>query len=311
MEETGLGIGSAGSGDMRDVVKTNSKTLNPGASRGEVLVALLKEKSDFHILQEQGWYRIPVASATKRWPPKWLAFYQPKAFLEEAFRVQWYGEVADDIQVVPRSQLFPNEFESAKSDQRYYKLTLKSLELLESPILSLRPRRLVFIPTTWEKFNRAEQINDLFDDSPLEDDLWQQLKRSLIRAERQWELIAEEQRYFLDFALFCTKAPIAVETDGDTWHTVPNRANQDYLRQNAIESRGWHVLRFNSKEIREQMDTYCIPEIQKTINNQGGLSDEGLVPRIFYPKTGTTQLSLFEGAASHTVDTGAAENLEL
>jgi hypothetical protein len=64
MEETGLGIGSACSGDMRDVVKTNSKTLNPGASRGEVLVALLKEKSDFHILQEQGWYRIPVASAT-------------------------------------------------------------------------------------------------------------------------------------------------------------------------------------------------------------------------------------------------------
>lgn len=45
-----------------------------------------------------------------------------------------------------------------------------------------------------------------------------------------------EQRYFMDFALFCTKAPIAVETDGDTWHAMPERANQDYLRQNAIES---------------------------------------------------------------------------
>jgi hypothetical protein len=59
------------------------------------------------------------------------------------------------------------------------------------------------------------------------------------------------------------------------------------------------------------MDTYCIPEIQKTINNQGGLSDEGLVPRIFYPKTGATQLSLFEEAAPYRVDTGASENLEL
>jgi hypothetical protein len=121
----------------------------------------------------------------------------------------------------------------------------------------------------------------------------------------------EELRFFLDFALFCTKGPIAVETDGDTWHTVPDRANQDYIRQNAIESRGWHVLRFNTNEIREGMESYCLPEIQKTINNQGGLSDEGLVPRLFYPKTGVTQLSLFEERGGYTVDTGAAENLEL
>ena len=279
-------------------------------AHGEVLVALLKEKADFAILQEQGWYRIPIASAPKRWPPKWLAFYQPKAFKEGAFRVHYYGEVAD-IQVVPRSVLFPNEFESARSGQKYYKLALKSLDALDRPILSLRPRRLVFIPTTLGKFSRAEQINDLFDDSPLEDALWQQFKRLLIQAERQWELTAEEQRYLLDFALFCTKAPIAVETDGDTWHTMPERANQDYIRQNAIESRGWHVLRFNSEEIREGMETYCLPEIQQTINNQGGLSDESLVPRIFYPRTGATQLSLFEEAAPYTVDTGAAENLEL
>jgi very-short-patch-repair endonuclease len=278
--------------------------------RGEVLIALLKEKSDFAILQEQGWYRIPLASAPKRWPPKWLGFYQPKAFKEEAFRVHYYGEIAD-IQVVPRSELFPNEFESARSGQLYYKLTLKSLEMLYQPILSLRPRRLVFIPTTWKKFTYAEQINDLFDDSPLEDTLWQQFKSSQIQAERQWELMTGEQRYFLDFALFCTKAPIAVETDGDTWHAVPDRANQDYIRQNAIESRGWHVLRFNSKEIREGMETYCLPEIQKTINTQGGLSNEGLVPRIFYPRAGATQLSMFEEGEPYIVDTCAAENLEL
>jgi len=280
-------------------------------ARGEVLIALLREKSDLAILQKHGWYRIPVASAPRRWPPKWLAFYQQKCFKEEAFRVHRYGEVAD-IQVVARSELFPNEFESAKSGQLYYKLTFKSLEVLDRPIPSLRPRRLVFIPTTWEKFSHAEQINDLFDESPLEDALWQHFKRLLIQAERQWELIAaEEQRYFLDFALFCAKAPLAVETDGDTWHTVPDRANQDYIRQNAIESRGWHVLRFNSNEIREKMQTYCLPEIQKTINKQGGLSDEGLVPRIFYPKTGATQLTLFERATPYlVVDTGIAENLE-
>ena len=279
-------------------------------NRGEVLIALLKDKSDFAILQELGWYRIPVTSAPRRWPPKWLAFYQPKIFKEDAFRVHYYGEVAD-IQIVSRSELFPNEIESARSDRQYYKLSLTSLESLDRPILSLRPRRLLFIPTTWEKFRLAEQLNDLFDDSPLEDALWRELKRLLIRAERQWLFKVEEQYYFLDFALFCTKGSIAVETDGDTWHITPERAKQDNIRQNAIMSRGWSLLRFNTKAIREEMESYCIPEIQMTINNLGGPSDEGLVPRIFYPKTGSTQLSLFEEGASYTVDTGADENLEL
>lgn len=277
---------------------------------GEVLIALLKAKSDLAILHDQGWYRIPVASAPKRWPPRWLAFYQPKAFKPEAFRVQYYGEV-DQIQVVPRSELFPNEFPSERSSHRYYKISLKKLERRAEPILSLRGRRLVFVSTTWEKFSLAGQINDLFDDSPLESLLWMQLKRLKIMAERQWEFIVGELRFFLDFAIFCTQGPIAVETDGDTWHIRRDRAEKDYLRQNDIESRGWQVLRFNTRQIKEGMQTYCLPKIQKTINNKGGLSDEGLVPRKFYPETGVTQLSLFEGKGEYGVDAGAEENLEM
>jgi very-short-patch-repair endonuclease len=278
--------------------------------RGEVLIALLREKSDFAILRDQGWYRIPVASTPRRWPPKYLAFYQPKVFKEEAFLVKYFGAV-DQILEVSRRELFPNEFESSRSDLHYHKISLKSLECLDRPIRSLRPRRLVFIPTTLEKFCNAEQINDLFDDSPLEDLLWQQLKRLSIKAERQWVLTFDSMRFFLDFALFCNEAAFAIETDGDTWHIDPVRANDDYIRQNAIESHGWHVLRFNTKEIKERMKSYCIPEIQNTINTLGGLSEEGLVPRIYYPKAGAAQLSLFEESTSYHIDTGAAENLEL
>lgn len=289
---------------------TGKKRANPNRDdRGELLVALLKEVSDFAILREEGWYRIPVETAPKRWPPKWLAFYLPKAFKDEAYSVRYFGKVAD-IQVVNREELFPNEFESTLSSKQYYRLTLKSLETLEKPIPSFRPRRLLFIPTTYIKFLYADQINDLFDDSPLEDALWMLLKRLMIQAERQWVLFDEGRRYFLDFAIFCHKAPFAIETNGDTWHSVPQKANQDYIRQNFIETQGWHILRFNSKEIRETMDSYCMPEIQTMINQLGGLSDEGLVPRRFFPKTGATQLSLFEEAGTYTMDTGADENLE-
>jgi very-short-patch-repair endonuclease len=280
------------------------------SKRGEILVALLKAKSDFGILQEQGWYRIPVINGPKCWPPKWLAFYQPKIFQEDAFRVQWYGEV-EKIIVVPRRELFPNEFTNEKSNFMYYKIIVKELKKLDRPIISFRHRRLVFIPTTWKKFIAAEQINDLFNESPLEDLLWERLKELSINAERQWKIFFEGKHYFLDFALFCVKAPIAIETDGDKWHINPKRAKDDYIRQNDISIHGWHILRFNSKQIREEMDSYCIPVIKKSINNQGGLTDEGLVPRIFYHQNNAIQKSLFDEAVPYIHNILVDENVEM
>lgn len=282
------------------------------ALKGEVLVALLKGKADFAILQEQAWYRIPVEHAPGRWPPNVLAFYQPRAFGPEAFQVRYYGEV-DEIQVVKRGVLFPNEFTSTRSDREYYRISLKTLESLTQPILSYRHRRLLFIPTTWYKFSRAEQINDLFDESPLEDRMWSEFKRWQIMAERQWYLPFKLKHYLLDFALFCIKGCIDIETDGDQWHAKPERIPLDNQRDNALQSMGWHVLRFNGKQIAEEAGEYCLANVQETINALGGLSDEGLVPRVFYPDSGetATQLSMFERQESYGYDSGAAYNLEI
>ena len=53
------------------------------ARRGEVLVAIINSKRDFAIRQDEHWYRIPVDTAPRRWPPRWLAFYQTKVFGDE------------------------------------------------------------------------------------------------------------------------------------------------------------------------------------------------------------------------------------
>ncbi len=67
----------------------------PGvANRGQVLVAIMNNQSDFARLRDELWYRIPVESAPKRWPPRWLAFYQTKVFGSEAYAVRYYGRVA-------------------------------------------------------------------------------------------------------------------------------------------------------------------------------------------------------------------------
>jgi hypothetical protein len=71
----------------------------------------------------------------------------------------------------------------------------------------------------------AVEINDLYDESPLEDRLWAEMKRLQIHAERQEFVRADQHDYALDFALYCALGKIDVETDGDTWHANPAKAS--------------------------------------------------------------------------------------
>jgi len=167
---------------------------------------------------------------------------------------------------------------------------------LPRPIPSRRWRRIVFIPTTWHKFVQATEINDLYDESPLEDRLWAELKRRQISAERQALIQVAERRYFLDFAVYCTEGSIDLETDGDTWHADPERIPLDNLRDNDLETLGWRVLRFNTVQIQEQIERYCLPTVIASINRLRGLDEGRMVPRRIHPDGpgAAQQLSMFD-----------------
>jgi len=268
--------------------------------RGEVLVAIINNLQDMQFARQDGWYRIPVASAHKwlgnRWPPHWLAFYQTKIFGPEAYAVNYYAAVRG-IQKVSRKALFPETPSNhPKVNRHYYKLLLGKLQSLPNPILSHRLRRIVFIPTTLEKFQSAVEINDLWDESPLEDRLWAVLKRAQISAERQYPIDIKQRTYFLDFAIFCDQGKIDVETDGDTWHIGKQSARADRQRDNDLASRGWKVMRFNTAEIHERPVDYCLSMVMETVNRLGGLDTTTGVPVRYNPDDplGPQQLSLFE-----------------
>ena len=268
--------------------------------RGEVLIAIVNNLEDMRLAREAGWYRIPVVSAHKwlrdRWPPCWLAFYQTKVFGLEAHAVNYYA-VVRDIRRVSRMDLFPDTPRNhPKANRHYYQLLLDDLQPLPRPIISRRLRRIVFIPTTFAKFEAAVEINDLWDESPLEDRLWAILKRARIRAERQYPVVIEGRTYFLDFAIFCNQGKIDVETDGDTWHIGPKSALVDRQRDNNLASRGWRVLRFNTTEIRERPVDYCVSKVVTTINRLEGLDDTTGVPVRYDPSDplGPQQLGLFD-----------------
>lgn len=253
------------------------------ASRGEVLVAIVNDRRDFAIARKKHWYRIPVSSQERwlkeRWPPKWLAFYQTKTFGQEAYAINYYAKVLD-IRTAYRWQLGLDKVDSTASNRRYYQLFLESLRPLPQPIFSRRHRRIVFIPTTWKKLINAAEINDLYDESSLEDRLWAAFKRLQIQSERQELVTIKGRNYFLDFAVYCASGKIDVETDGDEWHATPEKAASDNLRDNDLESAGWQQLRFTTRQIQEQMAEYCVPKIVDTINHLDGVEEPGkFMPR--------------------------------
>ena len=265
-------------------------------ARGEALVAILNSPDDLAIVRNQGWYRIPVRTAPKRWPPKLLAFYQTKVFGDEAYAVRYYGSVRE-IREVGRAELFPHEASNAKSDKRYHQVLLDSLDTLPQPIISRRWRRIVFIPTTIEKFWLAEEINDLFDDSPLENRMWSILKTLRAEAERQWRIEVDRKRYYLDFALFCRWGQVDVETDGDSWHVNRVDAARDNRRDADLQTSGWQVLRFTSAQVHERMESYCVPVIERMVGHLGGFG----VPQP-YPPIDVNNIVMCEAPEEYQID---------
>lgn len=277
--------------------------------RSAVLVAIMNKPLDFALAHDRHWYRIPVESADKRlktrFPPTRLAFYQTRVFGEDAFAVNYSARV-EGVRIVPRWELFPEEPPNEKTERRYYQLLLAPLERLSRPIVSRRWRRIIFIPTTFEKFETAAEINDLYDESPLEDELWAAMKQQQLSAERQEYVRIGAKNYALDFALYCAKGNIDVETDGDSWHDPPERVKQDKKRDNDLNASGWHTLHFTTSQIKEQVEEYCIAKMKEAIDNLGGLDEPGrFMPR----KVGNTYLyqpTLFEAKSEY-----AANEVEL
>lgn len=267
-------------------------------NQNQVLVAIVNNLRDFSIANRLHWYRIPVSSVEKwlkkRWPPKWIAFYLTKVFGNEAWAIIYYARVLR-IEKRRRCLLFPDEPENPKSNRLYYQIFMEPLRRLPKPIYSRRFRRVVFIPTTWEKFINASEINDLFDESPLEDRLWAEFKRLKITAERQEFVKIGKNHYALDFAIYCDSGKIDVETDGDFYHTNRKNVAKDNLRDNDLETEGWRVLRFNTSQVRESASEYCVSTVAKNINKLGGIKEGKFINRkIDLDGSPREQLKLFD-----------------
>ena len=135
-----------------------------------VLIAIMNNGRDLHIAKTEHWYRIPVKSAPKRLEAvSYLAFYLTKAFGEQKWSILYWAKI-NGYKIVKRSELLPLEADHPKSDEKYYKLEIGDLKQLPEPIIGKVSRRINFITTTLKKFKSAKEINDLFNESSLENE---------------------------------------------------------------------------------------------------------------------------------------------
>lgn len=238
------------------------------------LVGIVPRKNLWNVIQEQGWYHIPVESAPKNASfAEYIAFYFPKIFNEkERYKVNYYANV-QKVDIIKRIQLFPEEPDHKRAQKDYYQFRLGQIRKLSHPIPSKRWRRIVHIPTSCQKLFSAQEINDLYDTSPLEETMYLEMKRRQIDTERQVFVKVGGRFYCLDFGIFCRKGNIDIECDGERYHILPDALARDRERNNQLTSFGWHVLRFSGKEIHRTLQN-CFRIIEKTINNLGGLNRE-------------------------------------
>ncbi|UCG42145.1 MAG: DUF559 domain-containing protein [candidate division WOR-3 bacterium] len=234
------------------------------------LVGIINRVKDWRILHSQLWYRIPKRSAPEGLEDvRYLAWYQTKAFGDEKWSVNWYARVVG-ITERKRIELLPDEPRHKRADETYFRIEVSDLLRLRNPIPSRNLRRIVFIPTSLERLLVAQEINDLFRTSPIEDRMYQALVRADMDPERQFFVSEAGRNYALDMALFCRDGQLDIECDGEKCHSGKDKAEADRSRDNALTSGGWRVLRFSDKEILDHTGQ-CMRVVRRTVKHMGGI----------------------------------------
>jgi len=159
-----------------------------------ILVCFLPTPRDMEIIRLLGWYRIPLRTAPKVIAVDYLAFYQSGAFgKSHSSRIETFAEVQGH-ELTTRAELFRDQPDHPRANEEYFKIQLAPVQPLSQPILSDRWKRITFLYTTGDLFQKAQTINDLVVREPEREVLWHSLReRALQQGQYQPSDLPEEQ----------------------------------------------------------------------------------------------------------------------
>lgn len=175
-----------------------------------VLVAYMPEPADFEIARTRGWYRIPQKHVPKGLYAEVFAFYFGRKFGPQKWAIHYYAERLGH-ELTTRRALFPEQPDHPRAEDFYYKVQLGPLQKRERPIVSLRWRRVTFVHTTWDRFEDATEINDLFIEGGVYvDRLYATLKERGLRPERDYLVKEGEVTYRVPLVVLCRSGRVEV-----------------------------------------------------------------------------------------------------
>ncbi len=164
-----------------------------------MLVGILPTPKDFEIARMLGWYRIPLRFAPKIIDVDYFAFYQGGKFGEiHRWQIEFIAEYRGH-ELTTRGELLRDEGTHPRAKEEYFKVQLGPLVQIPQPIKSDKWKRITFIYTTGELFNRAHIINDLVVRSEDRQILWKSLRERIERRDRYGS--GQQKDFTLDPAL--------------------------------------------------------------------------------------------------------------
>lgn len=115
---------------------------------------------------------------------------------------------------------------------------------------------------------------DIKPSTPIEEKMADGLKSAGLLHIPQYQAYSAEHRYKIDFVIKTNNGlSLAIECDGLQFHARPGTYIRDRVRDRYLQLRGFHILRFSSIEIFNEINQ-CVTEIEEAFRliQQGKLS---------------------------------------
>jgi hypothetical protein len=215
-----------------------------------VLVGVINRKRDFEKAQTEHWYRVPQGQAPKGIHAEYLAFYFSRAFKELNGGIHYYVR-RTGMELARRRDLLPEEPKHPRANNVYHKLQFAELRRKDPPILNPTKRPVAFIYTTWDRFQQATELADLYSEADqFVDRLFYALERSGVRSERVWEASRLSEDGGAQLRIMCEDGTVIASTAGVDEHVIsipvanavePVQSSLEIILE-AIRSKGGPVM---------------------------------------------------------------------